>query len=378
MHGEHKFRHQKRDCQIVYMRRGWVHFMHVPVCCGAVQCSGIDEMSEQTRQGFPLRGRPRQCNSNGVISSSISSSITPHHWPGHPHVPNPLYLYKPAIQQHRIQPHYCRQIQLSDSLFEIISLYSHTRTVFLHKKNEWFWKKAKLIIHMKCQSCGWADHPGVIAGRGCRTNCESEPETGCLWINQLYLFSPPPPIALLCSLSSLLNTPPCFLNTHTYTHRKAAHRVAKEMVTSFSTAAICVERVPVRRAERRMILKINAWIAVCTDWEGWTDRSRENRAGWKARDQDMLLLVLQFLLQASSGNLRLWYKQQCEFSVLQVMGYQEVQSQISAAELIKPLGWVMKPLQNLRNESSCLWPTTTRQTAMALKTQIYMPFNTLH
>lgn len=49
---------------------------------------------------------------------------------------------------------------------------------------------------------------------------------GCFWIKQLYLFSPPPSIPLLGSLSSLSSTIlPSSFNTH-----KPAYRVAKETV----------------------------------------------------------------------------------------------------------------------------------------------------
>lgn len=58
-----------------------------------------------------------------------------------------------------------------------------------------------------------------IAGRGCRTNCESAPEKGYLWINRHYLFSPPlprPPLSYVSwALSSTL--PAASLNTHTET-----------------------------------------------------------------------------------------------------------------------------------------------------------------
>lgn len=133
-----KFRHQKCDGQIVCMQHWWVQFMHVPVCTSvlycAVLCCRIDEMSEQTRQGFPVRGKPKQCNSKGVISIS---SITPHHWPRHPHAPTPHCLHKPATQQHRKKPHYLLWVDTTacHSLFEIISsLCSLTHTVHSQAK----------------------------------------------------------------------------------------------------------------------------------------------------------------------------------------------------------------------------------------------------
>lgn len=91
----------------------------VPLRC-TVLCCRIDEMSEQTRQGFPVRGKPKQCNSKGVISIS---SITPHHWPRHPHAPTPHCLHKPATQQRRKKPHYLLWADTTacHSLFEIIS-----------------------------------------------------------------------------------------------------------------------------------------------------------------------------------------------------------------------------------------------------------------
>ena len=125
------------DC----MYAAWMSAIHACPClylC-AVLCCRIDEMSEQTRQGFPVRGKPKQCNSKGVISIS---SITPHHWPRHPHAPTPHCLHKPATQQHRKKPHYQLWVDTTacHSLFEIISsLCSLTHSTFSGKRNEWFW-----------------------------------------------------------------------------------------------------------------------------------------------------------------------------------------------------------------------------------------------
>lgn len=64
-------------------------FAHKPA---VLMCFNIDK-SVEMRQGFPVWGRPRPCNSKGVISSTA-----PHHWPGHPHDPGSAYIT--SIQQH--------------------------------------------------------------------------------------------------------------------------------------------------------------------------------------------------------------------------------------------------------------------------------------
>lgn len=111
--------------------------LFVSLCC-IVMCYRNDEMSEQTRQGFPVWETPRQCKSKGVIDSSI----IPHHWPGHPHAPTPLGLYKPATQQHRIKPHTPLYVDTTawQGIFQIISFHLLAHTVFfLRIKNELFW-----------------------------------------------------------------------------------------------------------------------------------------------------------------------------------------------------------------------------------------------
>lgn len=108
----------------------------------------------------------------------------------------------------------------------------------------------------------------------------------------------------LSYVSSVLfsTLPPASLNTLA---TKPAHGVAKEMVTSFSTAAICVERVPVRRARGRMILKINTWIAVSihTNSDGKTEAERTGRGEKKKKRERPDRPLLMFQLLHSSSNL---------------------------------------------------------------------------
>lgn len=245
----------------------------VSLCC-IVMCYRNDEMSKQTRQGFPVWETPRQCKSKGVIDSSI----IPHHWPGHPLAPTPLGLYKPATQQQRIQPHTPLYADTTawQGIFQIISFHwlARTRTdsIFPAQK-EWIvlgWK-AKIIIHLKCRSHGWVNYPGIKARRGCRTNCESEPE--CLWMYQLYLFFPPAFPQLPPQHS------PLHPSTHTHTHN-GLHGYQGDGNVTLNCCHLCWASI--NKSMKKIVIK-NTWIAACTDWERWTDWSRENRARWKEK-----------------------------------------------------------------------------------------------
>lgn len=187
------------------------------------------------------RGRDSQCGKHpGTARATASSTaaLLPHHWPGHPHAPTPLGLYKHAIQPHRIQRHYPMLAGTTawKGLFEIIS-FAHMRT---HR--ECILMRESQDNHSSQVSISWlSEQSAQQQGGGCRTNYESEP--GCLWLYQLYLFSSPAPFPLV--FPQLSQHSPLHPSTHTY---KPAHTVTKETVTSLSTAAIFVARVSLRRA----------------------------------------------------------------------------------------------------------------------------------
>lgn len=216
-----------------------MHAMLVSLCCIGM-CYWIDELSEQTRQGFPVWETPRHCKSKGVIKSSIIL----HHWPGHRHGQTPLGLYKPARQPHRTEQHYPLLADTTPwkGLFEIIS-FAHTHT---HSQSVFLCTKARIIIHLKCLShCSvnyLHNNKKGVAGQilnQCQDACDY---TGFTFSLVLHPF--------LCRVPSALSTlPTASLNTHLQTSPHST----KEMVTSHSTAAIFVARVSLSRAERRMI-----------------------------------------------------------------------------------------------------------------------------
>lgn len=234
----------------------------VSLCC-IVMCYRNDEMSKQTRQGFPVWETPRQCKSKGVIDSSI----IPHHWPGHPHAPTPLGLYKPATQQQRIQPHtpLYADITAWQGIFQIISFHwlAHTdRQYFSCAKRMNCFGLESQDNHSSQVSISWLSE---LSWHKSKEGLQDK-----LWIRARVLMNVPAlPFLSSCVPSAPSSTlPPASLNTHT-----TAYMVTKAMVTSLSTAAICVERVSIR-AWRRLWLKILGLQHAQTESDGRTEAER--------------------------------------------------------------------------------------------------------
>lgn len=173
-------------------------------------------------------GRDSQCGEDpgtaAAEASSPAASATLHHMPQ-----LPLCFYKPG---------HTATAKPSPPFRPLTRM----QRVLLHKNNEWLWirlqRESFSSAHRPCLREGLQEKLW-IRGRG-----------GFAYESTIHLFSP--------------QHSPTRLPQHTH---KPAHRVAKEMITSFPTAAICVERVAVRRAERRMILKIKTW----TERDGKTE-----------------------------------------------------------------------------------------------------------
>lgn len=170
-------------------------------------------MSEQAEEGIPTAGktqamqqqRRHQLQHQQHFSTSMIRTPT---------CPNPTLVvltltYSAAPQTTAALSFSDRNAWQTQSLWQNLT---HTRWVMT---SFWLRSKGKYSFFIY----GFVDHTGLMAGRGSKMHSESELRMGVLWINQLCLFSPPPP-----SLpSALLNTPPVSLKTractHTRTHR---------------------------------------------------------------------------------------------------------------------------------------------------------------
>lgn len=133
------------------------------------------------------RGRDSQCGKHpGTARAKASSTaaLLPHHWPGHTHGPTPIGLHKPAIHTH-----------------------THTMSVFLCKK-------ARIIIHLKCQSHCSVNylHNGKKGVAGQTVNqCQDAYDYASFTFS--LLLHP-----FLCRVPSALSTlPTASLNTHLQT-----------------------------------------------------------------------------------------------------------------------------------------------------------------
>lgn len=146
-------------------------------------------------------------------------------------------------------------------------------------------QKAKIIIHLECQSHGWLNYPSVIAGRGCRTNCESEP--GCRWINQLYLsFLRHPFLPALASTLPPTPRPPALSSTHTHTHTQTSPQGCQgDSNVILNCCHLCWASTSEKGREMSDIK--NKYVDCSAHRLRGKDRSREVKTGWKEKETRM-------------------------------------------------------------------------------------------
>lgn len=189
------------------------------------------------RQGFPVWERPRQCNSKVVISS-----ITLHHWPGHPQVPAIFCLHKTSATPTCGRLDHIRIISCS-------CLTALCRAV-LHKESERFLIRKQIYSFTSRQSqISWLSKLCKLNVReGLQEKLWIRASSGVL-MNKPALPIPSSsahPSLMISALSTLLPVSYTRARTHT-----PAQGVAKEMITSFWTSAICAEGVPVKQEEKQ-------------------------------------------------------------------------------------------------------------------------------
>lgn len=202
------------------------------------------------------RGRDSQCGKHPGNSRAMASSTAAlyriidqdTHMP-HPHSAYTSLPYSSVKCSHTI---HFRQLQQQQTRYTTNNLLSlpcmHS---ILPAQKEWMVlsEKAKIMIRLKCRSNGWVNYLGIKASK--------EGLQYKLWIRaRVFMNVPALHFLSSCTHSSLVfaqrppQQPPLPHLTHT------SYMVATVMVTSLSTAAICVERVSMRRARRGMWLKI--------------------------------------------------------------------------------------------------------------------------
>lgn len=250
------------------MQRGWVKLMHAPACISVLHCDVLQEWwDEQTNEaGIPSVGNTQAMQEQRRHRQQhYTASLT-----RTPTCPNPTRLIqachtaaKNTATHSTVCRYNCLTRYISNNLLSLTCTHTDRQYFSCAKRMNCFGLESQ-DNHSSQVSISWLSE---LSWHKSKEGLQDK-----LWIRARVLMNVPAlPFLSSCVPSAPSSTlPPASLNTHTHT---TAYMVTKAMVTSLSTAAICVERVSIR-AWRRLWLKILGLQHAQTESDGRTEAER--------------------------------------------------------------------------------------------------------
>lgn len=257
------------------MQRGWVKLMHAPACISVLHCDVLQEWwDEQTNEaGIPSVGNTQAMQEQRRHRQQhYTASLT-----RTPTCPNPTRLIqachtaaKNTATHSTVCRYNCLTRYISNNLLSLTCTHTDRQYFSCAKRMNCFGLESQ-DNHSSQVSISWLSE---LSWHKSKEGLQDK-----LWIRARVLMNVPAlPFLSSCVPSAPSSTlPPASLNTHTH---NGLHGYQGDGNVTLNCCHLCWASI--NKSMNKIVIK-NTWIAACTDWERWTDWSRENRARWKKK-----------------------------------------------------------------------------------------------